>query len=54
MTTAPDPKIELHVHLEGTVRAPALLDIARRNGVGLPVQHRHDLSRDLACAQVAL
>jgi aminodeoxyfutalosine deaminase len=30
------PKIELHVHLEGTVRAATLLQIARRNGVSLP------------------
>jgi aminodeoxyfutalosine deaminase len=30
------PKIELHVHLEGTVRAPTLLEIARRNDVALP------------------
>ncbi len=30
------PKIELHVHLEGTVRPAALLEIARRNGVPLP------------------
>ncbi|MGH9226449.1 MAG: adenosine deaminase [Acidimicrobiales bacterium] len=27
------PKIELHVHLEGTVRPPRLLEIARRNGM---------------------
>jgi aminodeoxyfutalosine deaminase len=33
---AVDPKIELHVHLEGTVRAPALLRIADRNGLELP------------------
>lgn len=32
----PFPKIELHVHLEGTVRPPELLRIARRNGVALP------------------
>jgi aminodeoxyfutalosine deaminase len=30
------PKIELHVHLEGTVRAATLLQIARRNDVSLP------------------
>jgi aminodeoxyfutalosine deaminase len=30
------PKIELHVHLEGAVRAATLLQIARRNGVPLP------------------
>jgi aminodeoxyfutalosine deaminase len=30
------PKIELHVHLEGTVRAGTLLQIARRNGMPLP------------------
>jgi len=30
------PKIELHVHLEGTVRAATLLEIARRNGYDLP------------------
>jgi adenosine deaminase len=30
------PKIELHVHLEGTIRAGMLLQIARRNSVPLP------------------
>jgi aminodeoxyfutalosine deaminase len=32
-----DPKIELHVHIEGTVRPATLLDIARRNAAALPV-----------------
>ena len=30
------PKVELHVHLEGTVRAKTLLEIARRNDYALP------------------
>jgi len=33
---APYPKIELHVHLEATVRPAHLLELARRNGVALP------------------
>jgi aminodeoxyfutalosine deaminase len=31
-----DPLIELHVHLEGTIRPATLLEIARRNGESLP------------------
>jgi len=34
--TAPDPKIELHVHLEGTVRPHALRQIAKQNDYALP------------------
>src|SRR5215469_9520701 len=38
------PKIELHVHLEGTVRAGTLLQIARRNGVPLPADSVEELA----------
>jgi aminodeoxyfutalosine deaminase len=38
------PKIELHVHLEGTVRPAALLQIARRNGVALPADSASELA----------
>jgi aminodeoxyfutalosine deaminase len=38
------PKIELHVHLEGTVRARTLLQIARRNGIALPADSEEGLA----------
>ena len=38
------PMIELHVHLEGTVRAPTLLQIARRNDVALPADTAEGLA----------
>ena len=41
----PYPKIELHVHLEGTLRAETLLEVARANGVRLPVDDVEPLDR---------
>jgi aminodeoxyfutalosine deaminase len=43
-TVVVHPKIELHVHLEGTVRAPELLRIAARNGFALPADSVEELA----------
>ena len=51
MTASAVPKIELHVHVEGTVRPPTLVAIAQRNGLSLPadmVSPVHDTSSFLA------
>ncbi len=32
------PKVELHVHLEGAIRPPTLLQLAERNGITLPAR----------------
>lgn len=37
------PKVELHCHIEGTMRASTVAELARANGIALPVDDPHDL-----------
>lgn len=39
------PKVELHCHVEGTMRPGTVQELARRNGVPLPTDDVHDLYR---------
>jgi len=42
------PKIELHEHLDGSLRTSTILELAQQDGVGLPTQDAKDLARILS------
>jgi adenosine deaminase len=39
------PKVELHCHVEGTMRPSTVVDLARKNGIRLPTENPVDLYR---------
>ena len=42
------PKTDLHVHLDGSIRSATLFELAREQGVRLPLRNAADLKRFLA------
>lgn len=47
MTLRDLPKVELHRHLEGSVRPQTALELARRHGLPLPTGSLEELTRAL-------
>lgn len=41
------PKIELHCHLDGSLRPGTIIDIAKREGIELPSLDKEEIKRDL-------
>lgn len=46
------PLVELHVHLDGSLRLATMLDIARRENIPLPAKDEKGLSRALRCGTI--
>ncbi|XP_057673225.1 adenosine deaminase [Corythoichthys intestinalis] len=48
-----EPKVELHVHLDGAVRAQTIIDVARRRGIRLAADTAEELRRLLVLREPA-
>lgn len=43
------PKVELHVHLDGAVRVQTILDVAKRRGIPLPADSLEEMTDRIIC-----
>lgn len=41
------PKIELHCHLDGSLRAETIIDIAKKEGISLPTFDLKEIQNEL-------
>ena len=39
------PKVELHCHLDGSLRIATILDLAKKNNIGLPTKDAEELKK---------
>lgn len=46
------PLVELHLHLDGSMRVPTMLEIARAENIRLPASDEAGLNRALACGTI--
>jgi adenosine deaminase len=45
------PKTDLHVHLDGSVRIPTIIDLAKTQNIKLPTMHAKELHKLIVCGE---